>query len=208
MIDVMSSNYSKVYVKFGSIEITIEGDDNFVSEQFQNIFNLQNTDNQENFAEAKQKPLSDQQNLSAPSFENEEEKDQNKKKKKKQKTKEPVKESTKSSVSDKVLNAMGTNFEKWLANLPSSSETRDKILIAAYYNQAMNSEKKFYMRGIKAIFKEHGITIPNISNFLDTFEIQKIIAKVADSSRKGYQFTKEGKKYIEDLFAIQISGSI
>jgi hypothetical protein len=203
----MSTNYSKVYLKFGTIEVTIEGDDTFVSEQFRNIFNLHNADAQEYLAKGAYETIPEQQQLSAPSLEKPE--DQGKEAKTKQPLKEPVKEtiSAKSSVSQQILNSLGTNFADWLANLPNSSETRDKILIAAYYNQTMNAGKKFHMRGINAILNEHGVSVSKISNFLDTFEIQKIIAKVSDSSRKGYQFTKEGEKYIQKIFATQLNES-
>ena len=94
--------------------------------------------------------------------------------------------------SKKLSNALGSDFGKWLASLPDNVETRDKILLAAYYNQTMNADQKFYARGIRALFKEHEISVSNLSGFLDTFEIQKIISKISGSSRKGYQITKEG----------------
>ena len=213
----MSTKYSKIYVKSGTIEITIEGNDQFVSEQYREIFSNQSnqntsTDKEDRFAPGKSNELSDAQKVSASSYE--EMKGQTKKAKTTKSSAKSAKSSTKTTKStqsakpgnsNKLLNALGSDFGKWLAHLPENVETRDKILLAAYYNQRTNPDQKFYVWRIRTLLNEHGISIPHLSSFVDTFEIQKIISKVADSSRKGYQFTKEGEKYIEDIFASQIN---
>lgn len=203
----MSTNYSKIYVKCGTMEITIEGESEFVSGQFQEIFNLQGdqttlTDEAKQSAKGKHNELPEPQKLEHPVSEKTNDQTQKAKTTKSSNESTKLTQSTKTAGSNKILNTLGSDFKKWLANLPNSAETRDKILIAAYYNQTMNSEKKFYVRGIRATLKEHGISVSNLSNFLDTFEIQKIISKVSDSSRKGYQFTNEGEKYIQSLFSV------
>ncbi len=208
----MSTNYSRTYMKFGTIEITIEGDSEFVSNQFREIFHLQpnqspSEDVQEDFVQRDRTDNTDQQKLSRPSSEKKEKQDQ----KKKAKTTKSSEKATKTSQSDtpagpnKVLNVLGSDFGQWLAYLPNTAELRDKILIAAYFKQKTNSDHKFYIRGIRALLKEYEISVSSLSNFLDTFEIQKIISKVAETSRRGYQFSKEGEKYIEDLLASQIN---
>lgn len=219
----MSTNYSKISVKFGSIEITIEGIDKFVAEQYREIFNLQNdqiitTDREDQFAQAQDTEQLDSPKSDSPSFKEikgqtqkhpktpkTEETQKTRKTQKTQKKIKSSKKSTKSTQSPKpkqvntILNTLGSSFGEWLANLPNKTETRDKILAAAYFNQKTHSENKFYMRGIKSTLTEHGFSVSNIPSFLDTFEIQKIITKVSDSSRKGYRFTQEGEKYMMDL---------
>ena len=205
----MSTNNSRIYVKYGTIEVTIEGDDAFVSEQYREIFNDQSNQNtsadkEDHFAPEKLEELPDKPKVSAPSYEKMKGQTQKSPKAKSPKAKSS-KESAKSTPSaepensKKLSNALGSDFGKWLASLPDNVETRDKILVAAYYNQTMNSDQKFYVRRIRVLLEGQEVSVSNLSGFLDTFEIQKIISKVGDTSRKGYQFTKEGKKYIEDL---------
>lgn len=206
----MSTNYSKIYVKSGKIEITIEGDDNFVAEQYRYIFNLPNkqstsTNKKVHVAPEKSEKLPEAKKTSPKSVEKK--KAQNSKPKTEKSSKEPVKsaKSEEPKGSKNLYDILGSDFGKWLSYLPKNVETRDKILVAAYYNQTMNPEQKFHVRGIRALFKEHDISVPSLPGFIDTFEIQKIIKKVAASSRKGYQLTEEGKKYIEDLLASQVN---
>jgi outer membrane biosynthesis protein TonB len=206
----MSNNYSRISIKVGTIEITIEGNNEFVSEQYRQIFNLPKKQNTttvipEKPAEEKSSEPADSSKSPPQAAEKKEKEKQTQKPKTKKsvnKSAKPKRSKKPAPQSNKALNTLGSDFKKWLAKLPDSVETRDKILAAAYFNQTTNSDNKFYMRGIRAILKEHNITVSNISNFLDTFEIQKIIAKVSDSSRKGYQFTKEGEEYIVNLLGV------
>jgi hypothetical protein len=208
----MSTNYSKIHVKSGKIEITIEGDDNFVSEQYREIFNLPNVpstaqDNESLYDTGKTEEVPEAQKESSATYKKGEKKAQPSKPKTTKTSKEPAPsaKSEESRSSKSLYEILGSDFGKWLSYLPKNVETRDKILVAAYYNQIMNPDQKFHLRGIRTIFKEHDISISSLPGFIDTFEIQKIIKKVAASSRKGYQFTEEGKKYVEDLLASQVN---
>jgi|GEM_PF-4352710 len=208
----MSTNYSKIYVKSGIIEITIEGDDKFVAEQYRDIFDLPNqqrtsTNKEVRVSQEKSEKLPEAKQPSASSVEKK--KDQTSKPKSAKSSQEPARAAKSESPGDSksLYDILGSDFGKWLSYLPKNVETRDKILVAAYYNQTMNPDQKFHVRGVRALLKEHDISIPSLPGFIDTFEIQKIIKKVAASSRKGYQFTEEGKKYIEDFLASKVNVS-
>lgn len=184
----MSNNNTRIRLKIRDIEISIEGNPEFVARQYQEMIGR----------------LENKKKLPGDSGQKEKSKPvkTSTKSQKSSKTTKPT-HSTKPASPTNLLNTLGFDFGKWLASLPNSSETRDKILLAAYFKQTTNSNKKFYMHGIRAILKEYGISVSNISNFLDTFEIQKIISKVSNSTRKGYKFTKDGEKYIRDLLGVK-----
>ena len=184
----MNNEDSRIFIKSGEVEITIEGAPEFVTQQYQAMKGVLGVKSSET-GTSRQKEKSKPVKISTSQ----------KSKKSSKSTKST--QSTKPASSGNVLNTLGSDFGKWLANLPNSNENRDKILLAAYFKQTMNSDKKFYVHGIRDILKEYGISVSNIPGFLDTFEIQKIIYKVSASSRKGYQFTNEGEKHIKDLMA-------
>ncbi|MFP4621689.1 MAG: hypothetical protein ACLFM7_10280 [Bacteroidales bacterium] len=202
----MSDNYSRIYVKYGKVEITIEGNGEFASEAFREIFNLQNEENpsvdtqelsadKQELSADKQEPSVQEQYAKPPKPQKSSPPSVEKKEDKSQKVK-----STKSAESKDILNALGTDFKNWLNSLPQTSETRDKILAAACYNQLTSSDQKFYTQRVRNILENQGIEIPHIANFLDTMEIQKLIYKVSDTRRKGYKLTQEGEKYVKNLF--------
>ena len=119
----MSANHSKVYVKFGVKEITIEGDEDFVSRQFQQVFG-------EEKSVKKSDSNSDNktQNVQKPSFQ--------------------LASSLDTLSYKRFLNRLGTDFKNWLARLSKFASSRDKILAAAYYSQLMRSNQKFYINDI------------------------------------------------------------
>jgi hypothetical protein len=177
----MSGNHSKVYVKFRAQEITIEGDEDFVSRQFQQIFG-----EEKSVKEPDARPDNKEQPDQKPSFQ--------------------LTSSLDTISYKRFLNRLGPDFENWLAQLSKFASNRDKILAAAYYSQLMRSNQQFYINDISTILKKHGKEIRRISDFIDTFEAQQFIYKITDSNKisKSYKFTNGGIRYINNLYAAQI----
>jgi predicted ATPase len=177
----MSANHSKVYVKFGVKEITIEGDEDFVSRQFQQIFGEEKSVKEsDSNADNEAQPVQESYFQLSSSLD---------------------------TISYKrFLNRLGNDFKNWLARLSKFASNRDKILAAAYYSQLMRSNQKFYIEDISTILKKHGMEIRRLSDFIDTFEAQQFIYKISDSKKisKSYKFTNGGLRYINNLYAAQI----
>jgi len=177
----MSANYSKIYVKFEAKEITVEGDKDFVSKQFQEIFggekSVEKSDsNTENKSQPVHKPA-------------------------------PQLTSSLDTISyKKFLSRLGPDFKNWLARLSKYASNRDKILAAAYYSQLMRSNRKFYIKDVSTILEKHGIEIGSIYNYIDTFEVQRFIYKISDTNEnyKSYKFTNGGIRYINNLYASKV----
>ena len=177
----MSANNSKIYLKFGAIAITIEGDEGFVSKRFQEIFggekSIEKSDsNAENKSQPAHKPASQR----TPSLD---------------------------KISYKIfLSRVGTDFKNWLARLSKYASNRDKILAAAYYSQLMRSNRKFYIKDVSTILEKHGIEIRGISNFIDTFEVQEFIYKIPGTRENytSYKFTNGGIRYINNLYTSKV----
>jgi len=174
----MNANYSKVYIKLGATAITIEGDEAFVSKQFREIFGgeksvKESDSNDENKAQPVNKP-SPQLTISLDRI-----------------------------SYKRFINQLGADFENWLSGLSKYVSSRDKILAAAYYSQLMRNNQKFYVKDINNLFKKYEIKILSVSNFIDTFEIQKLIYKI-DKSKKAYKFTNEGIEYVNNLYASKV----
>src|SRR6056297_3713416 len=172
----MSANNSKIYLKFGAIAITIEGDEGFVSKRFQEIFggekSIEKSDsNAENKSQPAHKPASQR----TPSLD---------------------------KISYKIfLNRYGTDFKNWLARLSKYASNRDKILSAAYFSQLMCSNRKFDIDDISTVLEKHGIEIRRISNFINTFKSQGFIDKAPGFQKKqSYKFTHKGIRYVNNLY--------
>lgn len=169
----MATKYAKIYIKIKDQELTVEGDPTFVSNQVRKTFKLSHSNSNSLSRSSK----NESQNAPPQKINNEQQNKSN----------------------NRIIQSVGENFNNWLAQLPSSHDTRDRILIAAYFNQINNKGQKFHIPDIKRLFEAHDFSVPNISGFLDTMEIQKLIFKVSDSTRKGYKFTSEGEQYIKRL---------
>ena len=174
----MHDQYSKIYIKIGDKEVTIEGGENFVFQQFQQIF-------------GKEKPVKEKKSNAS-----------NKTHSVKQSSSQ-LAPSLETTNYKKFLNQLGTDFKNWLAGLSEYVSSRDKILAAAYYNQLMRNNQKFYVKDINNLFKKYEIKISRVSNFIYTFEIQKLIYKI-DKSKKAYKFTNEGIEYVNNLYASKV----
>src|SRR6056297_2615714 len=129
----MTPNNARVYIKVGNTEFTIEGNPVFVSHQVQHTLK---------FFDSKSTTTS-----TAPK----KQKNESESTKTKSKEKKSPKTTTKPTIQNhnQITDAIGNDFKDWLIQLPTSHETRDKILVAAYFSQINNKDQRFYMPDIK-----------------------------------------------------------
>ena len=176
----MSANHSKIHLRFGATDITIEGDEHFVSKRFQEIFGgEQPVKESDSNIEKEASPV--------------------------EKSSPQMSSSLDKIVYERFLNRLGTDFKDWLARLSKYASNRDKVLAAAYYSQLMQSNREFYVQDVSTVLEKHRIDIRNISNFIDTYEAQRLIYKSSDfPENPSYKFTDEGIRYISNLYASKI----
>lgn len=170
-----NENASKIHLKMGEIEFTIEGSPEYVKEQYQQMA----------------QDLNIQQKLKGKSEEKE------KTKKPRQSTKAPTKtlqQETKETTTNK-------DYNKWLANMPKGSKNNDKILAAGYLHQLNSKENTFTIKDITNSLTKNGIKIKNPSSVMNYMLKKKnVIKHVKKEGRQNhYQITKEGEKYIKNL---------
>ena len=179
----MATNYAKIYIKIKDQELTVEGDPTFVANQVRKTFQSSHSQS------VRKKAKNNSKNLLSRSSTNTSQKAPSQKTNNEQP----------SESGNHIIQSVGENFNNWLGQLPSSHDTRDRILIAAYFNQIHNKGQKFHTPDIRRLFEAYDLSVPYISGFLDTMEIQKLIFKVSDSTRKGYRFTSQGEQYVKRL---------
>jgi hypothetical protein len=180
----MSDNNSKIHLKIGEIEISIEGTPDFVTRQYQDM--------------EKELKLKDKLNESLGAVAEQKEEDTSAKKAPRA-TKTP---GTRKTATGKA----GTeDFGEWLKRLPKGLKNRDKALIAGYFNQLNSGNNVFRVRDMNNTLKRHDIKITNPSSLIkNVAKSQKIIKQVSREGRQVYyQFTKEGEKYMNDLLSAQ-----
>ncbi|MFP4622220.1 MAG: hypothetical protein ACLFM7_12985 [Bacteroidales bacterium] len=179
----MSENSSKIHLKIGDIEISIEGNPEFVAKQYQQM----------------EEELNLKQKLGEPFKETSGKKEET-----------PVAEkASKPSTAPKTKKASSKasakeDFSGWLKRLPKGLKNRDKALIAGYFNQLNSKDNVFRVRDMNNTLKENGIKITNPSSLIkNVAKSGKIIKQVAREGRQVYyQFTREGEKYMDDLLSV------
>jgi predicted transcriptional regulator len=172
-----NENSSRIYLKVGEIEISIEGSPDYVQAQYQQMA----------------KDLNLQQKLQGKP--EEKEKPKTKKSPQPAKTpKKPPKQETKETTNKK-------EFSAWLSKPPKSSKNNDKILVAGYINQLNSEENTFTIKNINNTLKENGINIKNPSSLINYMIKRKnVIKQVKKEGRQSYyQITKQGEKYLKNL---------
>ncbi|MGM0530715.1 MAG: hypothetical protein ACQER7_05130 [Bacteroidota bacterium] len=187
----MSDNSSKIHLKIGDIEISIEGTPEFVSKQYQQMEKELNLG----------RKITDSVGETTPAGQ-EKEPSEAEKAPKSTKTsgapktqKAPAKASTKAAAKE--------GFDKWLKKLPKGLKNRDKALIAGYFNQLNSRDNVFRVRDMNNTLKENGIKITNPSSLIkNVAKSEKIVKQVSRVGRQVYyQFTREGEKYMNDLLS-------
>jgi len=173
----MNENISKIWIKIEEIEITIEGNSDFISKQYQEIFVEKTPELSETHPKSKQKGITSKAKSLKSSGT----------KKKKDTTNEPQKTENK-------------NYSNLLNKLPN----KDKVLLVAYYILFSKKGDSFSIREIKNFLNEKGLEIPNPSGFIkDIASRGKIIRQYSKDGHKYYRFTGEGEVYMKDLLAVE-----
>lgn len=87
-------------------------------------------------------------------------------------------------------------FGEFFAQFPRGISDNDKVLVAAYYTQTRDPEKKFKTKEANNYLKEQGIKVANASEAVR----QQIRMKRMFSVGKGsYKVSQQGLEYIESL---------
>jgi signal recognition particle GTPase len=175
----MNGNTTKIHLKVGEIEISIEGNPDFVSKQYREM----------------EKELKLGKKISSGLPEGTEEKEESPAPKKSVKPAQKRKPASKETTKD--------DFGAWLQKLPKGLKDRDKALVAAYYNQLLSGNNLFRVRDMNNTLKKHEIKITNPSSLIkNVAKSKQIIEQVSREGRQVYyQFTKEGEGYIKDLLS-------
>ncbi len=182
----MSDNNSKIHLKIGEIEISIEGTPDFVAKQYQDM----------------EKELQLKEKLTESLGTAGEQKEESVSAEKEPKAaKAPKTRKTSAGKTGKE------DFGDWLKRLPKGLKNRDKALIAGYFNQLNSKDNIFRVRDMNNTLKKHDIKITNPSSLIkNVAKSEKIIKQVSRVGRQVYyQFTKEGEKYMNDLLSARQS---
>ncbi|MFO7888964.1 MAG: hypothetical protein R6V04_01355 [bacterium] len=173
----MSENTSRIYLKIGEIEISIEGSPDYVKEQYQQMA----------------KDLNLQQKLQGKSKETE--------KPKTNKATQPTKAQKKTSKQRTQESTAKKDFSELLSNPPKGTKNNDLIILAGYLNQLNSNNNNFRIRDVNNTLKNNGIKITNPSSVINYIVKKKnVITQVKKEGRQNYyQITKEGEKYIKNL---------
>lgn len=174
----MNENISKIWIKIEEIEITIEGNSDFVSKQYREIFGEKTSpQNKTTHPKSKQKGTTSK----AKSL-----KSSGTKKKKTATSNKPI-----------------SNQENY-SNVLNKLTNRDKVLLTAYYVTFNKKDNVFSIRELIHTFSKKGIEILNVAKVIkETAFEEKIIKPILDNGRKYYYFTKQGKEYMKELLAVE-----
>lgn len=182
----MDAKTSKVFIKLGEIEITIEGNADFVTRQFRTIFGVKKPQKDEALHSNAIKQATTSKAKSSKSAK--------------------AKNASKPAASGERQKTPQEMFEEWLKKLSKTVTNQDKVLIVGYYILLNKKSDFFSIREIKNFLKEKGIDIPNVTMLIkDISSAEKILRQVLKNGRKFYQFTHEGKQYMKDLLSVKDS---
>ena len=172
---------SRINLKVGDIEFSIEGPSDFVTKQYREM----------------EKKLGIKEKLSEAAPETA--KKETQKTTKKRSVGRPKKKTTtrKSAVSTQAA-----EVGEWMKSVPKKLKNTDKALIAAYLNQLASGENTFKVRDVTNTLKANSIKVSNPSNLMRNAEkARKLIEEVSRVGRQTkYRFTKEGEAYVRDKF--------
>jgi hydroxypyruvate isomerase len=173
-------NNSKINLKVGEIEFTIEGPSDFVSKQYREM----------------EKKLGIQEKLT------EEKTADTRQKTKKGTPGRPKKKTSTKSTTKSNTNTQATQVSQWMKQVPKKLKNTDKALVAAYLNQLASGENTFKVRDVSNTLKEYGIKVSNPSNLMRNAEkARKLIEQISKTGRQAqYRFTKEGEEYVRKIF--------
>ncbi len=182
---------SKINLKIGEIEVTIEGTADFVSKQYDKV--LENLESYAGLKKAVEKKAP--QNVqTSPTVEEIPEV-------KPTATEEmPKVKPTVAEVNDTSTTLPGS-FEEYLSKIPKNSTAKDIAFLAGYFKQISNPDNTFKVRDITRTIKGLGIKLSNPSNMIGlAAKGGKYISEVSKEGKQtNYHFTEEGNEYIHAL---------
>ena len=184
----MNENTSKINLKVGEIEISIEGPSEFVTKQYREM----------------EKKLGIQQRLT-PAASNKSKTQTGSKQTTRKRTAGRPKKSTSSkaaTTTKKEESAQASQVNQWMKEVPKKLKNTDKALIAGYLNQLASGSNAFKVRDVSNTLKANNIKVSNPSNLMKNAEqSRKLIEQVAKDGRQAqYRFTKEGVEYVRKKF--------
>ena len=176
----MNENNSKINVKVGEVEISIEGPSDFVTKQYREM----------------EEKLGIQEKVTGT-----------KTKTTKPKTTTRKSATTKTKTRKKAAPRAKTSTQanqvgEWMRSVPKKLKNTDKALIAAYLNQLASGENTFKVRDVTNTLKANDIKVSNPSNLMKNAEkARKLVEQVSKVGRQAhYRFTKEGVEYVRKKF--------
>lgn len=168
---------SKIQLKIGDIEVTVEGTAEFVSEQYMAVLNN---------LQAFQKGV-----FGIPE---------------KEVHKQTIVENSKTEIAGERIQEKSSDlpksFDEWLGKLPAKSSGTDKILLAGYFAQHFGSGDDFKVRDATKVLKANGMEVGNPSGLLLSVWRGKrgFIEKRENGEKQtNYHFTPKGEKYVLSL---------
>lgn len=176
---IMNENNSKLNVKVGEVEISIEGPSDFVTKQYREM----------------EEKLGIQERISGSKLA--------KSKAPKTTTRKSATTRTKKKAATKAKDtAQVGQVGEWMKSVPKKLKNTDKALIAAYLNQLASGDNTFKVRDVSNTIKAHDIKVSNPSNLMRNAEkARKLIEEVSRVGRQAhYRFTKQGVEYVRKKF--------
>lgn len=172
------SDTSKINLKIGQIEISIEGPSEFVSQQYDKV-------------EAHLKTYSEI-STKLPSNANTDLNDS----------------MTNGNSTNNVANngedltGLPESFGEWLNKIAKGTSDTSKAILAGYYTQTTSASKNFRVRDISKILKEHGIKLSNASTFIKNAVKNKKVFQVSKTgSEAHYKLTREAEDEMKILLS-------
>ena len=193
---------SKINLKIGEIEVTIEGTADFVSKQYDKV--LENLESYAGLKKAVEKKAP--QNVqTSPTVEEIPEVKPTATEEipevKPTATEEmPKVKPTVAEVNDTSTTLPGS-FEEYLSKIPKNSTAKDIAFLAGYFKQISNPDNTFKVRDITRTIKGLGIKLSNPSNMIGlAAKGGKYISEVSKEGKQtNYHFTEEGNEYVHAL---------
>jgi hypothetical protein len=175
-------NNSKINLKVGDIEFTIEGSSDFVTKQYREMEKKLGI----------QDKLKGEKAVSASATTT----------KQTTRKKSPGRPKKKTTTSKSASTTVASQVSQWMKQVPKKLKNTDKALVAAYLNQLASGENTFKVRDVSNTLKEYGIKVSNPSNLMKNAEkARKLIEEVAREGRQAqYRFTKQGEEYVRQKF--------
>lgn len=187
----MAENNSKINVKVGDVEFSIEGPADFVTKQYREMEKKLGIQERVSGSTTKSAPKTSKKSSATKSTT-----------KKSAATKSTAKKSSKKPAAQQPVSEQARQVAEWMKQVPKKLKNTDKALIAAYLNQLASGENTFRVRDVTNTLRQHAIKVSNPSNLMRNAEkARNLVEQVSKEGRQAhYRFTKEGVEYVRKKF--------